>query len=200
MKKTRVPATNLLRTGIDTASADFQLHPRSRTCTSRCTNTLICLRLQMDALLVIALVCFFALFVVALAIARHIRIVEPQHHCTPPDSLWLGSHRPEGAAIHPISRQSIDQNLHKLVQHKEPDWRYLISGERRSISSRKSISPATRKPPESARLSLRERRERPHWTYSDQNGADLTDPYTRSPAQPASTGGSWTIYSLCRKG
>ena len=128
----------------------------------------------MDALLVIALVCFFALFVVALAIARHIRVVDPQHHSTPPDSLWLGADRPEAIAIHPISRPSIDQNLHNLVQYKEPDWRYLISGERRSLRER------------------RQRGERTHWTYSDQNRADLADPYTRSPAQQASTGGSRT--------
>jgi len=140
----------------------------------------------MDSLLIIALVCFFALFVAALAVARHIRIVEPQHDSIPQASLWLGAHPPEPAAILPISRHPTEQNVHKLVEHKEPDWRYLISGERRSMFSRKSIPPATRKPPGSTRIS---RNDRPLWT-SEQVSADLSDPYTRLSTRQASIGGS----------
>lgn len=141
----------------------------------------------MDALLVITLVCFFALFVTALAITRHIRIVGPQHHHILQDPPWLASPPPEREVNNANSRQMSDQSVHQLVAHKQPDWRYLISGERRSVFSSKIVPPAMRKPPESARLNLSGRSD---WTYFTQDRANLSDPYTRPAAKAASTSGS----------
>lgn len=138
----------------------------------------------MDVLLVITLVCFFALFVTALATARHIRIVGPQNNRVHHDQTWLGSAPPPRAAN---SRQMSDQSVHQLVEHKQPDWRYLISGERRTVFSNKIVSPAMRRPPESARLDLSGRSD---WTYFNQDRAYLSDPYTHPAAKAASTGGS----------
>lgn len=128
----------------------------------------------MDVLLLITLACFFALFVTALAIARHIRIVEGRPSHVPQDRP--PPHPPVREVSHPVARRATDQSLHQLVEHKEPDWRYITSGERRSLFPGKMVSQAMRKPPESARLHLR---DLPGSAKSNQVRADLSDPYTR---------------------
>ena len=136
------------------------------------------LSLLMDALFLTSIGCFFALFVTALAIARHVRLESPRR------SASRDSEPPVPHASLQQTRATApsraEQDLHTLGQHKQPDWRFLISEERR----RTSPNPAARKPPTPVRGTTR---QRPDWTYFNKDLGDLSDPY--EPAQPTSAAG-----------
>ncbi|GAC1361076.1 MAG: hypothetical protein NVSMB3_09220 [Acidobacteriaceae bacterium] len=140
----------------------------------------------MDALVIITLACFFALFVSALAIARHIRIVAAPPRGTSHPDLWLNSAPPLAEDRHDlVLRQPAEQSLHQVVEHKEPDWRYLTTGGRRTLFPKQPLNHGVRKPPASERLSLRDSSSAPDFEYDQ---AERTDPYTTASARAAATG------------
>lgn len=139
----------------------------------------------MDVLFLITLACFFALFVAALAIARHIRIVGARPGLVPKDHIDPVPPRREPRAT--FSGPSVPQSVHSLVKHKQPDWRYLASGGRRSLFPGEAVSPDLRRPPASTRLFLR---DRPGKAYIHEDRGDLSDPYQPAAGKAASTGGS----------
>lgn len=128
----------------------------------------------MDVLLVITLVCFFALFAAAFAIARRIRIVAADPHDLRQSSHWLVPGAAEPKSRNSASRHPAEQAIHHLVQQKEPDWRFLIAEQRHHRWSRQGVSPAPRKSPASVHLNGK---QRPDWVYFNRGLGDLEDPY-----------------------
>ncbi len=129
----------------------------------------------MDALFLISIGCFFALFVAALAIARHIRVHGLQGgRLSPDESISPSSERQ--------TSQRTEQDLHVLAGRKEPDWRFLVSEDHRDLSRKASFSFNERKPPTSVRGSG------PDWAYFSQDLGDLSDPYG-PPERKAANGG-----------
>lgn len=132
----------------------------------------------MDALFVISIGCFFALFLTALAVARHLHI-----------EAVRGAHAQE----HDILRDSLEsapprspqQTLQTLAHKKQPDWRFLISEDAQRSHPSDSISPMMRKPPASVRVG---RPKRPDWAYFNKDLGDLSDPYQPPASKAASTG------------
>ncbi len=88
----------------------------------------------MNLLFVISIACFFALFVTALGIARHVRSQELR--------LQEAEQRSKAAFVpHRSDRQdlvlprTVAQTPDRLLRYKEPDWRFLVShlGRRRFV-------------------------------------------------------------------
>ena len=134
----------------------------------------------MDVLFVISVVCFFALFVTSLAIVRHVRIGAP-HRDAHDRPLSDGQRR--RAQIEALPAR-MEQNLQYLTHHKEPDWRFLVSGERHTPGAHYTISPMLRKPPATVRDP---RRRRPDRAYFTGDPGHLSDPY-----QSPTTKAAWT--------
>ncbi len=144
----------------------------------------------MDVLLLITVVCFLGLFVTAIAVARHVRIVEtrlPERERNPPRPSKYSSGA-TGGTIGNFSGPMLAtrQDSQSVALHKEPDWRFLVSQERR-VARGSTLSPLLRKPPASARD---DRRERPDWAYFNEDLGDLADPYEPPTPKTAWTGGS----------
>lgn len=130
----------------------------------------------MDVLFVISVVCFFGLFVAALAIARHVRVerrpatLEARHRL--PSSSPLELHPEHRAPFRPC-----EQSLGSLAHCKQPDWRFLVSGDRHRTSSFDSPHTMLRKPLTPVRPASP---PRPDWAYFNQDLGDLSDPYQTS--------------------
>ncbi len=145
----------------------------------------------MDALFFITVACFFALFVAALSVARHVRI-ERTHRKETPENIW-GTHAITSERQSRFSGAAI-QSVQNLSQVKEPDWRFLVSDERETTE--KEISPRLRKSPVSShsdhllRLNLAQ--------FNNDPG-DLSDPYQPPTTRAARAGGRRSLLILPRK-
>jgi hypothetical protein len=138
----------------------------------------------MDLLFFISIGCFFALFVAALAIARHVRI-EAFRGPDPKQGTWqISPPEParERAQLSPA--HWTEQDLHTLVQRKQPDWRFLVSQTRDRTPFRTSVLPLGRKPSTSVSAD----RHRPDRAYLNQDLGDLSDPYQPAGPRMPSTG------------
>lgn len=158
--------------------------------------TLVCLLLAMNALLVITICCFFALFVTALVVASHVRVVradpDEEHDLSRRPNLQLRRRDP-GEPPSPYRRE---QSLRRLVEMKEPDWRFLISGRPRRSRSNRAISLGRAKLPQPARPSGPERFD---WAFSSKDPGDLNDPYGH-PHKQHGLAGADLVSRLARKG
>ena len=127
----------------------------------------------MDTLFFISIGCFFALFVAALAIARHLRIetVRSPQTSQPRPQLRSFPRNPPPQPRHDLPEQQV---LHHLAQGKQPDWRFLISEQRRRRQSRGPYPFPSRKPPASVGPPAR---QHPH-------GANLSEPGDLQPPLP----------------
>jgi len=144
----------------------------------------------MDVLLLITVGCFFALFVTALAVARHVRFKPlriPTTHGNADDltPFLLRSESPRTRQPH-APGQSSAQNLHALARHKQPDWRFLTSDEPRRFASAGAFDPSVRRPPCPVRF---DRHRHFDWTSFNEpaqriNGA--SDPSLRQAASSRS--------------
>ncbi len=129
----------------------------------------------MDLLFVISIACFFALFVTALIIARHIRSQELR--------LQEAEQRSKAAFVpHRSDRQDLvlprtaAQTPESLLRYKEPDWRFLVSHLRRRRFVITSAAPrGDRSVHKTLRLGLLQ-----------EDLGDLSDPYQTFASQPAS--------------
>lgn len=137
----------------------------------------------MDVLLWISLMCFSVLFVAALAIASHIRVGVARPPSREQERWKLVEHHEEETVASSSGRRP-EQRVRSLVQHKEPDWRFLVSGEHRRSAPAEMIEPIVRKPPGRAVPDLPSQQDA---EYSNKDLGDLTEPY-RSFAPRAATG------------
>ncbi len=136
------------------------------------------LTLAMNSLFAISTACFFGLFLVALAIAKHIGSQE--RRLPPAEQELLSEHtrlRP-GHHSH-LPSEIAAQTSRTLMNHKQPDWRFLVSNARTRRNSRTISSP-----PQSTSTSAQVTR-RPDWAYFNQDLGDLSDPYQPSESQQA---------------
>ena len=136
----------------------------------------------MDVLLLLTGVCFLALFGSALLIARHVRIVDVRATEAEEDlprvvDLKLDEDGPSQR------RLSGGQALHEVMQKKEPDWRFLVSGERRRVWKGATSSLPPRKPPV-----REERRGLRGWTYFDQDAGGAEGAY-----EPRAEKANWKV-------
>lgn len=96
----------------------------------------------------------------------------------------------------PPSPHRREQSLRRLVEMKEPDWRFLISGRPRRSRSNRAISLGRAKLPQPARPSGPERSD---WAFSSKDPGDLGDPYGH-PHKQHGLAGADVVSRLARKG
>lgn len=135
---------------------------------------MICLTLAMNLLFVISITCFFALFVTALSIARHVRSQELRLQQTEQRSkAAFVPHRPDRQDL--VLPRTAAQTPDRLLRCKEPDWRFLVShlGRRRFVPT-----PAATRGDRTSHKAL------PLGLLQERLG-DLSDPYQTFASQPA---------------
>ena len=149
------------------------------------------LTVAMDVLFFISVACFFALFVAALAIARHVRIERVHRRPDYDEIRSTGSGTSERQS--PFDRGRV-QTVQNFSREKEPDWRFLISDGR--AASDQIIETTLRKPVASTysdglqRLNLRQ--------FNNDPG-DLSDPYQPPLTRAVRAGGRRGLLMLPRK-
>lgn len=138
----------------------------------------------MSVLFLISVLCFFAIFVAALAVARHVRVQRLRSpYLQVSDANPTTPTPPQHATIAPLT----DQSLRELIERKEPDWRFLVSENRRS--QKKAAAQIPPKPSTSTKLNVQRRRD---WTYLEEHLGDLSDPYGPQTSHLARTGSKLT--------
>lgn len=145
----------------------------------------------MDALFFISVACFFALFVAALAIARHVRIERTHRKADREEIRRIDSEASERLSL---LRRGTTQSVQSLSQEKEPDWRFLVSDERESPGQ--EMSRRLRKPAASTHS---DRLQRLNLTHFNNDPGDLSDPYQSPTTRAAYAGGRRNLLILPRK-
>ncbi len=142
----------------------------------------------MDALFFISVACFFALFVAALAIARHVRIERTHRKKDREDVQRID---PRARDRPSLLRREATQSVQNLSQVKEPDWRFLVSD-----AHEEELSRRLRKPPVSTHA---DRLQRLNLTHFNKDPGDLSDPYQPPTTRAAHPGGRRSLLILPRK-
>jgi len=164
-----------------------QLAPLCRiSCKNRCT--LLSLLLRMYILFAISAVCFFALLLAAVAIARHVRFSRGAAGVPPHSQREFAEHlvaaasdqnsrvlraAPQQTVKDVLAKKSWNQRRPEVVMIR-PDPEAQLAYERRAVESLAGRIETSRKPPQSAHQRGWKRLDR---AYFSKDLGDLTDPY-----------------------